>query len=375
MPKRGENIYKRKDGRWEGRYVRSRNENGKAIYGYVYGKTYNGVKQKLLLMKALPQQSEKRRAQAILYGQLLDDWLHSSGIAIKESTYARYAHLIQTHIRPHLGGLPLSQLTTQVIADYIALQLKNGRLDGNGGLAPKTVSDILTVIKSTIEYARCNNYEVFCSLKKLSVKKKDTEVRTLTPAEQTALLRTLTSEMDLCKFGVVLSLYTGIRIGELCALTWEDLCLSESVLKVRKTMQRIQETETGAVHKTKIIITEPKSPCSVREIPLPSFIIDMARQFSAPPQAFVLTGDSKRFIEPRTMQNRFKSYVIESGIRKANFHVTRHTFATRCVEAGFDIKSLSEILGHANVNITLNRYVHSSFELKCSNMNKLTLDL
>lgn len=91
MPKRGENIYKRKDGRWEGRYVRSRNENGKAIYGYVYGKTYNGVKQKLLLMKALPQQSEKRRAQAILYGQLLDDWLHSSGIAIKESTYARYA--------------------------------------------------------------------------------------------------------------------------------------------------------------------------------------------------------------------------------------------------------------------------------------------
>lgn len=128
-------------------------------------------------------------------------------------------------------------------------------------------------------------------------------------------------------------------------------------------------------HKTKIVITEPKSKCSVRDIPLPPFLVDMARQFSAPPQAFVLTGDINRFVEPRTMQNRFKTYVETSGIGNANFHALRHTFATRCVEVGFEIKSLSEILGHANVNITLNRYVHSSFELKCSNMNKLTLDL
>lgn len=376
MPKKGENIYKRKDGRWEGRYIRSHNANGKAEYGYIYGRTYGDVKQKLLRMKVLPQQrSEKQNGKVNTYSQLLDDWLRSSRLNIKESTYARYTHLIQTHIKPHLGDFPLSQLTTQIIEDFIAEQLKSGRLDGHGGLAPKTVTDILTVIKNTMEYAKYNNYETGCNLKKLSVKKKGKEMRVLTPTEQTALLKTLTDEMDLCKFGVVLSLYTGLRIGELCALTWEDLCLSQSVLKVRKTMQRIQETEIGAVHKTKIIITEPKSKCSIREIPLPPFIVDMARQFSAPPQAFVLTGDTKRFIEPRTMQNRFKSYISESGIENANFHATRHTFATRCVEVGFEIKSLSEILGHANVNITLNRYVHSSFELKCSNMNKLTLNL
>lgn len=376
MSKRGENIYKRKDGRWEGRYIRSHDENGKAEYGYIYGKTYSEVKQKLLRMKVLPQQrSEKQGKQGVTYNQLLDDWIRSSRLNIKESTYARYAHLIQTHIKPHLGDLPLAQLSTQIVEDFVATQLKSGRLDGHGGLAPKTVTDILTVIKSTMEYARYNNYEVSCTLKKMSIKKKDKEMRVLTLAEQAALLKTLTNEMDLCKFGVILSLYTGIRIGELCALTWEDLCLSESVLKVRKTMQRIQETEIGAIHKTKIIITEPKSKCSVREIPLPPFIVDMARPLSASPQAFVLTGDTKRFIEPRTMQNRFKSCVSESGIEKANFHATRHTFATRCVEVGFEIKSLSEILGHANVNITLNRYVHSSFELKCSNMNKLTLDL
>lgn len=376
MPKKGENIYKRRDGRWEGRYIRSHDLSGKAQYASIYGKTYSEIKQKLLRIKALPQQhSEGQGNQIVTYNRILDDWLRSSRLNIKESTYARYTHLIEKHVKPNLGNLTLSRLNTQIVEDFITEQLKNGRLDGRGGLSPKTVTDILTVIKSTIEYARYNNYNIVCNLKKLSIKKKDKEMRVLTQAEQTALIKTLTDEMDLCKFGVLLSLYTGIRIGELCAMTWEDLNLSSSVLKIRKTMQRIPETEIGAIHKTKIVITEPKSKCSIREIPLPSFIVDIARQFSALPQAFVLTGDSKRFIEPRTMQNRFKSYILESGIEKANFHAIRHTFATRCVEVDFEIKSLSEILGHANVNITLNRYVHSSFELKCNNMNKLTLNL
>ena len=107
-----------------------------------------------------------------------------------------------------------------------------------------------------------------------------------------------------------------------------------------------------------------------REIPLPLFIVDVAKKFASNPKAYILTG-TDRYIEPRTMQNRFKSYVKECNVEPANFHVLRHTFATRCVEVGFEVKSLSEVLGHANVNITLNRYVHSSFELKHSNMNKL----
>ena len=179
--------------------------------------------------------------------------------------------------------------------------------------------------------------------------------------------------MDLCKFGVMLSLYTGIRIGELCALQWVNLCLDSSTLKVRKTLQRIQDLSTGAETRTKVIITDPKSQCSVRNIPMPAFMVELAGRFEAEPMAYVLSGAESRYIEPRIMQERFKQYVAEAGIADANFHATRHTFATRCVEVGFDIKSLSEILGHANVNITLNRYVHSSFELECSNMSKLTL--
>lgn len=372
MSKKGENIYKRKDGRWEGRYIRLYDENGKAKYGYVYGKNYSDVKQRLLEKKAYSgSQADMASKCSALYSEVLDAWLQSTRINIKESTYARYSHLIDTHIRSQLGKYQISKISTQLIEGFIENLLSCGRVDNNGGLSAKTVTDILTIVKSTIDYARYNNLVVSCNLSKLTIKKKDKEMRVLCQSEQDALIRVLIADMDLYKFGVLLSLYTGIRIGELCALQWEDLSITNSTLKVRKTMQRIQETNIGASSKTKIIITEPKSDCSIRDIPLPSFLVEIARQFRDHPKAYILSGERGKYIEPRTMQNRFKTYVKESGISDANFHSLRHTFATRCVELGFELKSLSEVLGHSNVNITLNRYVHSSFELKYSNMNKL----
>ncbi|WP_443596312.1 tyrosine-type recombinase/integrase [Agathobacter sp.] len=372
MSKKGENIYKRKDGRWEGRYIRLYDENGKAKYGYVYGKNYSDVKQRLLEKKAYSgSQADMDSKCSALYSEVLDAWLQSTRINIKESSYARYSHLIDTHIRSQLGKYQISKISTQLIEGFIENLLSCGRVDNNGGLSAKTVTDILTIVKSTIDYARYNNLVVSCNLSKLTIKKKDKEMRVLCQSEQDALIRVLIADMDLYKFGVLLSLYTGIRIGELCALQWEDLSITNSTLKVRKTMQRIQETNIGASSKTKIIITEPKSDCSIRDIPLPSFLVEIARQFRDHPEAYILSGERGKYIEPRTMQNRFKTYVKESGISDANFHSLRHTFATRCVEVGFELKSLSEVLGHSNVNITLNRYVHSSFELKYSNMNKL----
>lgn len=370
MPRKGENIYKRKDGRWEGRYILSYNADSKAKYAYVYGKTYGEVKQKLTEGKGKNKQANSPPKRSSTYTELLDAWLHSTYLNTKESTQARYTHLINTHIKPHLGCYTLSQLSTEIIEAFIEQQLTNGRLDGQGGLSPKTVTDILTIVKSTIEYAKYKDLQIICNLSKLSIKKKEKEMRVLSQSEQEALITVLINEMDRYKFGVLLSLYTGIRIGELCALQWEDFCISQNTLKIRKTMQRIQDLGNGSISKTKIVITEPKSQCSVRDIPLPLFIVEIARPFMSNPKAYILTGND-RYIEPRTMQNRFKGYVKESGIELANFHALRHTFATRCVEVGFEIKSLSEVLGHANVNITLNRYVHSSFELKHSNMNKL----
>ena len=376
MPKKGENIYKRKDGRWEGRYIRARDANNKAQYGYVYGKSYKVVKHELVNRQAFCRQPLlDETPPSILYGNLLEKWISSSKLNTKESTHARYSHMIRTHIKPNLGKYAIGELTAQKIEDFIIQQLAGGRLDNTGGLAVKTVTDMLVIIKSTLEYAQYRGIDISCNISKLTVKKQAKEMRVLTFEEQKRLVDILMQDMDRSKFGVLLALYTGIRIGELCALQWEDICLSQSMLKVKKTMQRIQAVDESALTKTRIIITVPKSKCSVRNIPLPAFLVEIANEFVADPQAFILSGEAKRYIEPRTMQNRFKSYVAESGIQNVNFHALRHTFATRCVELGFEIKSLSEILGHANVNITLNRYVHSSFELKHSNMNKLTLPL
>ncbi len=374
MPKKGENIYKRKDGRWEGRYVRCHDVMGKTTFGYVYGKTYGEVKSILIQKKTDVMRGSIIANQiSVSFNDVLDAWLGSVKLKVKESTYARYSHMLRTHIRPYLGNYPLAKITTQLVEAFVEQLLSNGRLDGCGGLSPKTATDILAIVKSSIDYAQYQNLPVRCNLSKLTIKKKEKEMRVLTQDEQNALVKILTARMDLCKFGVLLSLYTGIRIGELCALQWDDFNLSAAVLKIRKTMQRIPNMDTGAKKKTKIIITEPKSKCSIREIPLPSFVVEMASQFRTSPDAFVLSGVAHRMIEPRTMQNHFRLYLLEAGIAEANFHALRHTFATRCVEASFEIRSLSEILGHKNVNLTLNRYVHSSMELKKANMDKLAL--
>ena len=374
MSKKGENIYKRKDGRWEGRYIRCYDTDGKAKYGYVYGKTYNDVKDGLIQKKAdVIRQTYSGSLRAVVYNDILDGWLRASKLKTKESTYARYSQLVRTHIKPHLGRYQLSKISTQQIEVFLEHLLSEGRLDGTGGLSPKTVTDILAIIKNTMEYARCQNMAVICNLAKLSVKGKEKEMRVLTPEEQDALAAVLVHNMDRYKFGVLLSLYTGIRIGELCALQWGDFETNLSTLTVRKTMQRVKITDDISSRKTKIIITEPKSQCSVREIPLPPFMVEIAKSFQSNPDAFVLSGTVSQYVEPRTMQNRFQTYVKQSGITAANYHALRHSFATRCVELSFDIKTLSTILGHASVNITLNRYVHSSMELKKANMNKFSL--
>lgn len=158
MPRKGENIYKRKDGRWEGRYIGCYDENHKAKYVYIYGKTYTEVKQKLAIERGRQKQHVPAEKKQITYGEVLDLWLHSTKTSIKESTYARYAHLINSHIKPQLGDYKLSMLSTEIIENFIENQLVEGQLDRTGGLAPKTVIDLLAIVKSTIGYSRAYHY-------------------------------------------------------------------------------------------------------------------------------------------------------------------------------------------------------------------------
>lgn len=164
---------------------------------------------------------------------------------------------------------------------------------------------------------------------------------------------------------------TGMRIGEVCALKWEDIILEEQCLYVHQSMQRVQNKEEKD-SKTKVIIQTPKSDCSIRKIPVPNEMLQLLVLSKKQNEAFLLTGLVNSYIEPRCLENHLDAVTKACGISKINFHALRHTFATRCVELGFDIKSLSEILGHASVDITLNRYVHPSMELKQKNMNRLS---
>ena len=237
-------------------------------------------------------------------------------------------------------------------------------------LSHKTVSDILSRMKSIRRFALLRGYEVRYVPNIIEIPLRQGQIRILTAIEESKLVRYLKTHFDFTALGILLSLFTGLRIGELCALKWSDFSFTDKEFHVRKTMQRLHNLDENTVNKTVIEIGEPKSPSSLRKIPIPEELMFYLRAAYVE-DAYVLSGSENKFVEPRTMENRFKSILKKCGVEKINFHALRHTFATKCVELGFDVKSLSEILGHANVNITLNRYVHPSMKLKHANMNKL----
>lgn len=201
-------------------------------------------------------------------------------------------------------------------------------------------------------------------------KKTKPEITVMSREEQDKLAAYINRNRNTATVGAALSLYTGMRIGEICALRWENIDTEKRILTVRNTIQRIQCFEGDS--KTKVIITAPKSESSRREIPIPNCIIPMLKELKGRNSTFVLTGTDKP-IEPRTMQYRFKRILKNAGIKAYNFHVCRHCFASGAVELGFDVKTLSEILGHSSVQVTLDCYIHTSMEHKRSCMNLLTM--
>ncbi len=371
MARTGENIYKRKDGRWEARYIYMYNAEGKAQYKYIYASTYAEVKAKLLFYRSAKYEEASETRNRETYYYWLDEWLRSKRMSVKESTYMRYVKTIENHIKPVLGKYPIDKIGTELMEQYVIDKLQNGRLDAEGGLSAKTMSDIMVIIKESFKYARSRGVNTICDFDSISFKKTQKEMRVLSVIEEQKLVSVLMDTTDRYKLGVFICLYTGIRIGELCALKWKHISLTEKTVKIEQTMQRLQYEHTMTDNKTRIIVTEPKSNSAYRTIPLPDFVIDVIIPFVGYSEGYILSENGCSVVEPRTMQNHFKAYLSEGNIEDSNFHALRHTFATRCVEAGFDIKTLSEILGHASVKITLDKYVHSSMELKRLSMDKL----
>lgn len=373
MPRKGENIYKRKDGRWEGRYIKSRTQTGKATYGYVYAKTYRDVKAKLACKVSLKNEiiaEISPEMEMELFEAIAIEWIESIKTQVKESTSNKYWNLLNSYILPNFGNKCLFEITYGYVCEQCNQLLKTGGKKGDG-LSTKTVSDILSLIRNILQFAVQKGRTVVYDARSIQIKHQIKEMRVLSRSEQEKLCQYLYSDLNSYNIGILLCLFTGLRVGEVCALRWEDISFSEKTLHVHQTLQRIQDrSNTGS--KTRIVITTPKSACSIRTIPIPDDLIELLISHKSSPLGFFLTNSEQEYLEPRTMENHFKKALQKSSVEPANYHSLRHTFATRCIELGFDVKSLSEILGHASVNITMNRYVHPSMELKKENMKRLS---
>lgn len=368
MPRHKDNLYKRKDGRWEGRYIKEYLD-GKAKYGYVYGHSYREAREKLLVARNTPPPTASTQ---ITIGDLLDLWMEGQRDAVKQSTFATYHHVVYSHIAPMIGSLKPNELHPQMLEALLLEKLKTGRLDGQGGLSGKTVQDITTIIKSVACYSNTRGIALDIGELSLKLKWQKGLVKTLSGVDQSKLLQFVKDDINPKKAGVVLCLYTGLRLGEICALSWKDICLDSETLWVTKTLQRISDVSGLTGRKTMLILDSPKSVSSIREIPIPSFVVQLLQDMKTDGDAYFLSGRREQFVEPRTYENIFKAYIRQSGIRQTNFHTLRHTFATRCIECGMDVKSLSEILGHSDIKITLNTYVHPTMSMKRAGLEKLS---
>lgn len=181
--------------------------------------------------------------------------------------------------------------------------------------------------------------------------------------EEIILFKRLKSVPTETNCTILLALTTGMRIGEICALKWSDIDLKKRIIAVNRTVQRIRTF--ASEQKTKIIESLPKSVKSKREIPIPDVVYEHIKALSKGVENDdYFLSSSKKIIEPRTLQYRFKSILKKEKLPSVTFHSLRHLFATKCIELGVDVKTLSELLGHSSVEITLNRYVHSSIERK-----------
>ncbi len=359
MPKTNLNIYKRKDGRYEGRYFDGYKLNGEKKRHSVYGTTYEQVKARL---EAIYSSMVVAVNEMMTVKELMDTWIDALKCKTKESTISNYLFKANKHIIPEFGGVMCCDLNVAAVQCFINKKLESG-------LSEKYVTDMVIMLKSMFKYAaRVYGYPNIISAVVMP-KKKRNDIHILSAQNKSKLKAYLYSNPNIENMGILLTLCTGLRVGELCGLQWEDIDFENKLLAVNRTIQRIP-VGNG---KTAIIANEPKSETSKRIIPIPDMIMPLLRIYQESSEKYVLSGSDKPF-EPRRIQYYFQRLLTRLGLPSVHFHALRHMFATDCIKSCCDIKDLSEVLGHSSVEITLNRYVHSSMAQKREMINRLTAE-
>lgn len=357
MSRKGLNIYKRKDGRWEGRYSTGKMINGRKKYISVYGRSYSETKEKLISIIG-----ESKCTETLTFQSCAADWLKYAELRVKPSTYANYRFLLSRHILPFFGRHRMQKLSPANVEAFITQKLSSGKLKSSSGLSKKYLKDIVSIIKQIASYAE-RKYDIQNSIRYVVSPKSDKkEVCILDESDKQKLAAALFASNNSMDIGILISLYTGMRIGEICGLKWKDINLQNKTICVRHTVQRICDGMGGS----KIIIGTPKTKNSFRTIPIPNILFNklVCVTSSITDPCKTVISELNEFAEPRELRNRFYKVLKQCQIKHSRFHILRHSFASECVKLGFDIKALSEILGHSNASMTLDRYVHSSLDIQ-----------
>ena len=362
MARRGENIYHRKDGRWEGRCIVGRKTDGRPRFHSIYGKSYSEVKKNLVLLKSKHVEQRKEQTILIYENGSLSDWMDYwldviEKPYIRATTYDLYRRNIDKHLRPHLGQYALRELSQTHVQTLV------NRL--NQTLASGTLHGICRLLKAILNSAVTNRLMAQSPYRDVRMPKcRKKQPRVLTVSEQMRLEQAV---MESDRLEYLLCLYTGLRLGELCALRYEDIDFSSNMLNVTHSVKRI--TDHGKSESaTRLVVGRTKTESSEREIPLPFFLLkmlaDRMKQKGAAKTDYIFPSTKGTAAEPRTIQKQFERLTKRIGIRGAHMHTLRHTFAMRCLEHGMGYKALSEILGHSSSETTIRHYDNCTLEKK-----------
>lgn len=380
-------IRKRANGKWEARYSDGRTPDGRQIQRSVYGNTRKEVAEKLHEILYQKQIGTYVPPQNILLKDWLIQWMSNyASISVRPSTYISYEGYVHNHIIPVLGAIQLQQITPVLIQNFYNQRYESGRTDGKGGLSAKTIRNLHNMLHQAFEQAKINGMILHNPTDNAVIPKQTKrEMRVLSVEEQNRLLQFI--HLHRLGFAILFDLATGLRIGELCALKWSDVNFNKQTIKISRTLQRIKKSIGEKVSEggnTAILEGNVKTNSGFREIPIPDNVFSMLMQHKAIQEqekmcyagiyqdnGYIFAMPMGTCVEPHTMRDALNYLLAAAGIEHANFHALRHTFATRAIENGVNVKTLSDILGHSQVQITMDLYCHTSLDLMRDSMNKL----
>lgn len=351
MSRTGENIYYRKDNRWEGRYHKGRKADGKIKYGYVYGVTYDEVKMKLAPLKRNTENTLKLFGKsAIYFNEWSQRWLNDLKPMIKPSTYSSYYHKLKKYLWEQLGDLYMFQLNQEAIKNAIRAWQK-------AGLSLASIKIFLRLLNQAMKYALKQGLIEDNPCENLLLPKIPKErIHALSRSEQRQLEAVVESDEDTRSQAAILALRTGMRIGEIAALRWDSIDFEREVIHVSYTYQRIKNNDT---QKTELYLGPAKSQASQRVIPMSAKVRHLLLSLREKSNSeFVFTTKGKP-CEPRLITYHFHRIRKKARLENIHFHQLRHTFATRCLEATANILPVSRILGHSSVQLTTDIYYDS----------------